>query len=563
MKISLHKNAFKFILAGTIALTPLAGNLAVTTNTAYAAGTTDIVSYHEGIYKKLTASDIADIKTAYGNVAKVNFTSILGNDLVNKIDGKTKKAGTAAKLAADLARLQYTTNATEFKTALADFKKNHDAEFTKIFDGKLSVDQAVSMFAAFEKNLEAQLVTSFVKNDHLSFDKIINAAKDTTLSQNEFKGFDGLFSQKLGVSVSDLLTMRTKAEAVADPNKSASAALSSGLIRSRGGDISGASTVTVGAAAPTYSFKVLILGDFTKNVVWKTTNSDIAVFSGNKLVAKKAGKVKVQAYYLNMPIITKEVTIVKDTVAPAMPTVNSFSNKDVVIQGKAEANSFITVKNGKTTVASGTTSSKGTFALKIKAQTAGTTLTITAKDAAGNVSKARTIKVADKIAPSTPTVSTVDDNDKVIKGKAEKSSYITVKSGKTVVASGKTSSKGTFTLSMKKQKANTILTVTAKDTAGNVSKARTVKVIDKTAPAKPTVYAINSKTKVVKGKAEAGSTITISNGKKVLATGKVSSKGNFSVKIRAQKKGTVLYISAKDKANNKSSSTKVTVKAAK
>ena len=565
MKALLHKNTFKLVIAGTIALSPLAANFAFQPHDAHAAtavtlGTTDIVSFHDGIFKKLTASDVADIKVAYSNVSKINFSTVLGASLIEKIDAKTSK-GTAVKLAADLAKLEYKTNTTEFKTALDTFKKDHAADFTKIFDGKLSVDQAISLFAAFEGNLETKLVTSFIENDHKSFNELVTDAIVTTLNQKEFAGLDGLFSQKLGVSINNLLTMKINAEKTADPSQSASAALSSGLIRSRGGDIYGSSTVTLGATAPTYSFKVALLGDLSKGVVWKTTNSSIAYFTGNKLVAKKTGTVKVQAYYLNMPIITKEVTVkLKDTTAPAMPTVNPFSNKDKVMSGKAESYSIITVKAGKTTVATGNTTSKGIFSLSIKAQNAGTVLSVTAKDAAGNVSKVRTIKVLDKIAPATPAVYTVDNNDKVIKGKAEKYSFITVKHGKTTIAKGKAASNGTFTLTMKAQKAGYVLIVTATDAAGNVSKARTVKVLDKTAPSKPIVYSVHSKDKVVSGKAEAGSMITISYGSKVLATGKTSIHGNFSVKIPAQRKGTILYITAKDTAKNVSKSTKIIVK---
>jgi hypothetical protein len=283
--------------------------------------------------------------------------------------------------------------------------------------------------------------------------------------------------------------------------------------------------------------------------------------TGNKLVAKKAGKVKVVAAYLGQPIMTKEVTINPDITAPAAPVVNAFSNKDLVILGKAEVNSFITIKNGSATVGTGYTSSKGVFSISLKnTLKARTTLTVTAKDAAGNVSKAQTVTVLDKIAPTTPTVYTVDNNDTSIKGKAEAGSTITVKNGSSIVATGKTASNGSFSLNMKAQKAGSTLSVTAKDAAGNVSSARVIKVIDKTAPASPAVSTVDNNDTVIKGKAEAGSTITIKNGKTTVATGKASSNGTFSINIKkAQKAGSTLTVTAKDAAGNvsKSTSTKV------
>jgi hypothetical protein len=70
---------------------------------------------------------------------------------------------------------------------------------------------------------------------------------------------------------------------------------------------------------------------------------------------------------------------------------------------------------------------------------------------------------------------------------------------------------------------------------------------------------VHSNDKVVSGTAEAGSTITIKKGSKILATGKTSSKGNYRVKIKAQTKGTVLSITAKDKSKNISSARVITV----
>lgn len=565
MKTPFRKRTIHLLMASTIALTPFAANLTFAPNAVHASSL-ELVSFHNEIYKKLTASDIADIKVAYNNISKVNMATVLGTELVTQIDSKTAP-GTAVKLATDFAKLQYQSNAIDFLTALDAFETAHAADFNQIFDGKISVDQALSLASAFEENLENQLVNSFLQNKTLSFNQIMQAAVDSTLADARFTPFDNLFSQYLGISVEDALTIKTKVDTIVDPNKMASAAFSTGLIRSKGGDIYGASTYTLGSAAPAYSLKVDFgFGpmDFTSSLQWSTNNSSIATLTtGNKLVAKKTGKVKIVGYYLGQPIITKEITILpkKDTVAPGTPSVNPFSNKDILILGRAEANSTITVMNGKKLVTTGKTYGNGAFALPISYQKAGTTLTITAKDAAGNVSKAKTIKVLDRIAPATPTVYSVDNNDKTIKGKAEANSYITIKNGKTTIATGKASSTGSFSIKVKNaQKAGSTLYVTAKDASGNVSSAKSTKVLDRVAPSKPKVYSVDSNDKVVKGKAEAGSTITIKKGSSVLGTGKVSSKGNFSVKIKVQKKGTVLYVTATDKSKNVSSRTKVTVR---
>ncbi|MFJ8243687.1 Ig-like domain-containing protein [Peribacillus asahii] len=77
--------------------------------------------------------------------------------------------------------------------------------------------------------------------------------------------------------------------------------------------------------------------------------------------------------------------------------------------------------------------------------------------------------------------------------------------------------------------------------------------IDNVKPSKPTVKRVDDNDKVVKGKAEANSTVTVKVGSKKLGSAKASSNGNYSVKIKAQKKGTILSITAQDKAGNLSS----------
>ncbi|MEY8192157.1 Ig-like domain-containing protein [Peribacillus simplex] len=242
-----------------------------------------------------------------------------------------------------------------------------------------------------------------------------------------------------------------------------------------------------------------------------------------------------------------------DDVKPSKPTVYKVDNNDKVVTGKAEANSTVTVKSGSKVLGSAKATSKGTFSIKIAVQKAGTKLTITAKDSSGNVSSSASVTVVDVIAPSKPTVNKVDNNDKVVTGKAEANSTVTVKNGSKVLGSAKATSKGTFSVKITVQKAGTKLTSTAKDSAGNVSSGTTVTVVDVIAPSKPTVNKVDDNDKVVTGKAEANSTVTVKVGSKSLGSAKASSKGSYSVKIKAQKKGTTLSITAKDKAGNTSS----------
>ena len=284
----------------------------------------------------------------------------------------------------------------------------------------------------------------------------------------------------------------------------------------------------------------------------------------------KAGTYYVEAYDLDedkdIDDNTKNdkyfiATAFVDNVAPTKPTVNKVDNNDTVVTGKAEANSTVTVKVGSTQIGTAKASSTGIYSVKIATQKAGVTLSIYAKDAAGNTSVAATTKVVDVIAPAKPVVNKVDNNDKVVTGKAETGSTVTVKKGTTVLGTAKANSSGIYSVTLSAvQSAGTKLTVTAKDAAGNTSVAATTTVVDVIAPAKPVVNKVDNNDKVVTGKAEANSTVTVKKGTTVLGTAKANSSGIYSVTLSAvQSAGTKLAVTAKDVAGNVSVATTVTV----
>ncbi|MBM7690846.1 subtilisin family serine protease [Peribacillus deserti] len=84
--------------------------------------------------------------------------------------------------------------------------------------------------------------------------------------------------------------------------------------------------------------------------------------------------------------------------------------------------------------------------------------------------------------------------------------------------------------------------------------------LDTTAPGAPYVYTVNSKSTVIKGKAEKGSTVRIYYGTKLLRTTKATTAGTFSTAITKQPAGRILTATATDLAGNKSKTTKITIK---
>ncbi|MEI2433667.1 Ig-like domain-containing protein, partial [Priestia megaterium] len=238
------------------------------------------------------------------------------------------------------------------------------------------------------------------------------------------------------------------------------------------------------------------------------------------------------------------------------------SDQDTKVTGTAEANATVTIKVATKTVGTAKASANGAFSVAISLQKANTKLSVQAKDAAGNNSSASTVIVtAKQKAPVKPTVNEVSDRSTAVTGTAEANAAVIIKNGSLQLAAGKADAKGTYSISIAKQKAGSKLSVTAGNTAG-VSSAVTVTVQDKTAPVTPKVNAVSNQDTVLTGSTEAGAEVHVKIDKKVIGKGNAKSDGTFSITIPKQPASTKLAVIAKDAANNYSSNTFVTVSAA-
>ncbi|MFP7298691.1 Ig-like domain-containing protein [Neobacillus niacini] len=285
-------------------------------------------------------------------------------------------------------------------------------------------------------------------------------------------------------------------------------------------------------------------GKFTIEIPVQKAGTELAVTATDK-----AGNVSAAAK-----------VVVKDQTPSEKPTVNDVTDKDTSVTGKAEAGAIVEVKANGSIIGSATAGSDGTFNVKIPVQKAGTELTITATDKAGNVSAAVKVIVKDVTPPNQPSVNQVTDKASSVSGSAEAGSKVEVKANGSTIGSATAGSDGKFTVTIPAQKAGTELTVTATDKADNVSAAVKVVVKDATPPAKPTVNEVTDKDTSVSGKAEAGSKIEVKANGTVIGSGTTANNGEYTVKIPAQKGGTNLVITASDAAGNVSQGTTITVK---
>ncbi|PQD96209.1 hypothetical protein CYL18_06315 [Pradoshia eiseniae] len=218
-----------------------------------------------------------------------------------------------------------------------------------------------------------------------------------------------------------------------------------------------------------------------------------------------------------------------------------------------QGNIYVTV-NGKTITRAADYSSAFSLALDAGKMSAGSKVSVKLIDREGNESWPVTKTVKDVTPPNAPKVQQVADNSMTIKGTAEAAAVISIKNGKQTITCGAADKAGKYTLKLKsKQKAGSILMVTATDKAKNVSKATKVTVKDKTPPALKKISKITQTTTKITGKTEARAKVILEVGKKQLAKPvKADKNGQFAISIKKQKTGTVIKVILIDEAGNKS-----------
>ncbi|WP_445506185.1 S8 family serine peptidase [Niallia sp. 03190] len=246
--------------------------------------------------------------------------------------------------------------------------------------------------------------------------------------------------------------------------------------------------------------------------------------------------------------------------------INAVYNSSKLIKGTALSGTEVSVAIGKNVYKS-IADTNGNFRIEIPSQKTDSIINVAFKNtingAEANANIRLTVK-KDKIAPNAPLVNTVSDKDTKVTGKTEEFATITVQVNGKTLGKGTANIDGNYSISIKKQTAGLKLAVTSTDNAKNTSKATYITVLDKTAPSAPSITgSINDQSVKITGKAEANATITIKNGKAVVASGTSNNKGAFTLKIKKQKAGTKLSITATDKAGNTSKKNNKTVKKAK
>ena len=227
-----------------------------------------------------------------------------------------------------------------------------------------------------------------------------------------------------------------------------------------------------------------------------------------------------------------------DLTAPESPTALLLSGSGVQLAGNAEAGSTVTVRDAAGNVlGSGVAGTNGVFQVSLSGpQLNGQSLTVTATDAAGNVSVPAPYQAADTVAPFAASNLAISADGLTLGGSGEAGATVVVRDANgNALGTATVAANGSFTVGLTPAAAaGGTLTVVQTDAAGNASEAATVVAPGNLAEPAPVNLALSADGLTLTGNANAGSTVSIRTASGVLlGTALVNGDGTFSAQLNA------------------------------
>ncbi|WP_062382259.1 BapA/Bap/LapF family large adhesin [Pseudomonas abietaniphila] len=239
-----------------------------------------------------------------------------------------------------------------------------------------------------------------------------------------------------------------------------------------------------------------------------------------------------------------------DLTPPDAPTALSLNGAGLQLTGNAEAGSSVIVRDASGGIIGTTTAAaNGTFQVTLGSpQLNGQALTVTATDAAGNVSNPAAYAAADTTAPLAVSDLAVTADGLSLAGHGEAGATVVVRDANGVqLGTATVNANGNFTLTLTPgAAAGTVLNVIQTDAAGNASPQATVTAPGNLAEPAPANLSLSADGLTLTGTATAGSTVSIhSPSGTLLGTALVASDGTFSATLNtAQLNGEQLSATA-------------------
>lgn len=240
------------------------------------------------------------------------------------------------------------------------------------------------------------------------------------------------------------------------------------------------------------------------------------------------------------PKVISKVLLTK----PDAPIVLPVESQATSVKGQAKKGATIKVYSGETLIGESKTSKEGSFDIAISPQPYGTELKVIASNAAGESDP--TSVIVGLVPPTAPFVNEITDNDSKVTGKGTPGAEVLIYRGDILIGQGNVGVDGTFSVSIPIQKVGTTLNIYLKNTIG-MSQPTEQKVI----LGKPLEMSVNEVTDLddsISGTGKENATVQVIKDKKVIAEGKASDDGSFTLEIPIQKAGTILKLQQQNEA---------------
>lgn len=227
-----------------------------------------------------------------------------------------------------------------------------------------------------------------------------------------------------------------------------------------------------------------------------------------------------------------------DLTPPDSPAALALNGTGLQLTGNAEAGSTVIVRDAAGGVlGTATAAANGTFQVTLNSpQLNGQPLTVTATDAAGNVSTSASYNAADTTAPLAVSNLAVTADGLSLAGRGEAGATVVVRDASgTQLGTATVNANGNFSLTLTPgATAGTVLNVVQTDAAGNASPQAAVTAPGNLAEPAPVNLALSADGLTLTGTATAGSTVSVrSPSGTLLGTAPVGSDGTFSATLNA------------------------------
>ncbi|SFB04595.1 MULTISPECIES: N-acetylmuramoyl-L-alanine amidase family protein [unclassified Bacillus (in: firmicutes)] len=262
-------------------------------------------------------------------------------------------------------------------------------------------------------------------------------------------------------------------------------------------------------------------------------------------------------------VSSSTITNVIDGTAPVAPTVKPVYTNATTITGTTEPLASIIVKVDGIQLPKVYADDKGKFSVNVNPLVNGKIVEVQSWDTAYNRSTWTTLTVSDAPLDTVPPevwVELLYDYSTEIRGTTEPGAEITIYNGEQLLGTTTADENGIYTLKIDPQTGGSILTITAKDAAGNEAPTPITTKVFTTKQRWITVNEITTNSKTITGKVQyPNAYITVKiNGQ--IIEGRAAADGTFSITIPAQPENTQIWIHALNPAGDSSDSVMMQVK---